>query len=590
MKYEREKLNDLFIINPEVIKKKDIYIWIGEGKEVVDNMSDTLNHCIANNIYFCGFVTDCESLIGLYVLNKQVYDIVEIINSHSLVLSEDINNPFYCPVKLLNPKFNLSNIVIWGAGNNGKKIADYLKKRNISINFFIDSDQNKMGTCINEIKVYGTEKMDVLPKKTSVIEASEKYIEIDKVIQKNWPETDCYVFSSSPEGNVYFSPDRLMYLREIVRNKNIFIYGYNYKAKQLSQCLNILDYHFKGFLIDGFQYDENCKIDEVLMQPEDLLYYSNYFVIIVSDEKESAVNRLNVLGLQYAVDFSPIETISHYLLYARKNIIDTNLGHTFKQKTGLNGIEIYGNEDLASYKIVVLGGSTSDGKLYPFKSWPELLHDKIDDDRVAVYNAGVSGYTSAQELIKLIRDIVLLKPDTIIVYDGYNDTSEINACPGKYFEFIYLKKALDFAREHMSRDWDFISRCDDAESNNGIPIIGNFENWLMNIEMMHAIAIDRGIKFYSFFQPMLSGKKSLTKEEQGIMFEVENFCGLKKTSLMGKEFRNKITDVVKSHDYIYDLSNIFDDLQGVYMDICHVREDANEIIAMEILRRIEIPL
>ena len=588
MAYKREKLNDLFIINPEVIKKKDIYIWIGEGNENIESMSDTLNHCIANNIYFCGFATDCEALIDLRVLNKHVYDIKEVMNSDSLVLSEDINSEFYCPVKVLNPKLNFSDIVIWGAGNNGRIIFDYLTKRNISINYFIDSDQNKIGSSIDEVSIYGIEKMEAFSQETSVIEASEKYIEIDKIIQKKSPETDCYVYSRA-ERKVYFSPYGLMYYREVLRNKDIFIYGYSYKAKQLSRCLNILDYHFAGFLVDESQRDESSTIDEVLMQPEDLLYYSNYFVIIVSDEKELAVNRLNALGLRYAVDFSPIETIPHYLLYARKNIIDTNLGHTYEQKTGLNGIEIYGNECSGNYKIVVLGGSTSDGKLYPFKSWPELLYDKIDNDRVVVYNAGVSGYTSAQELIKLIRDIVLLKPDMIIVYDGYNDTSEINACPGKYFEFTYLKKALDFAREHISHDWDFISQSDDVESNRGIPIIGNFENWLMNIEMMHAIAVDRGIKFYSFFQPMLSSKKNLTKEEMGILFEAENFCGLKKTSLMGKEFRNKITDVVKSHNYIYDLSSIFDDIHDVYMDICHVREDANEIIAMEILRRIEIP-
>ncbi len=588
MEYKRKKLNDLFIINSEVFKKKDIYIWIRDDKEDIENMTCSLNHCVENNIYFCGFATDRESLVGLYVLNKRVYDINEIMNSHSLVLSEDVNNSFYCPVKLLNPKLNLSDIVIWGAGSNGRRIADYLKKRNISISYFIDSDQNKIGNKINETKIYGIEKMELFSRETSVIEASEKYIEIDKMIQQKAPDTDCYVYSHT-ERNRYFTPDRLMYLREVVRNKDIFIYGYSYTAKLLSRCLNILDYRFVGFLVEEFQYDDNSSDDAVLMMPEELLYYNNYFVIIVSDEKELSVNRLNALGLRYAVDFSPIETISYYLLYARKNIIDTNLGHTYKQKTGLDGIEIYGKEYSNNYKIVVLGGSTSDGKLFPFKSWPELLYDKIDDDGVVVYNAGVSGYTSAQELIKLIRDIVLLKPDMIIVYDGYNDTSEINARPGKYFEFIYLKKALDFAREHISHDWDFVSRIDDVESGSAIPIIGNLENWLMNIEMMHAIASDRGIKFYSFFQPMLSSKKNLTKEERGIMFEVENFCGLKKTSLMGKEFRNKINDIVKSHNYIYDLSHIFDDLPGMYMDICHVREDANEIIAMEILRRIELP-
>lgn len=589
MEAKRDSLNELFIINPMISKQKDIYLWIGDAEEDIKNMSYIFNHCVANNIYFCGFVTDCKNLIGLYVLNKCVYDIKEIMNDSSLVLSEDMNSEFYCPIKVLNPRINLSNIVIWGAGDNGKEIARYFIKKNLSVTCFIDSDQNKIGSKINGIEIYGIEKVESLPSDVSLIEASNRYLEIDKIVQEKAPKINCYIYSNEERGQ-YFSPGELIYLREVVKNKNIYIYGHSQEAVQFSRCLTILDYNFTGFLLNEHQYCESSKSDEVVMLPEELLYYNNYFVIIVSKDRETAVRRLRDLGLRYSVDFSPVETLPYYLLYARKNIIDTNLGHTYRQKTGMNGVEIYGCEHSDSYKIVVLGGSTTDGRLFPFKSWPEIMYEKINSNQLVIYNAGVSGYTSAQELIKMIRDVVLFKPDMIIVYDGYNDTSEINACPGKYFDFIYLKKALDFAQEHMSHNWDFISKDEDNEENvSTIPIIGNFENWLMNIEMMHAIAVDRNIQFYSFLQPMLSNKKNLTNKENGILFEVENFHNLKKTSLMGKEFRNKIGSIIETHSYIYDLSDIFDNHQDVYMDICHVREGANEIIATEILNRIEMP-
>lgn len=589
MEVKRNNLNELFIINPMISEQKDIYLWISDAEEDIKNMSYIFNHCVANNIYFCGFVTDCKHLIGLCVLNKYVYDIEEIMSDNSLVLSEDANSEFYCPIKVLNPQMNLSNIVIWGAGNYGKEIASYFIKKNLSVSCFIDSDQNKIGSKINGIEIYGIEKVESLSSDVSLIEASNRYLEIDKMVQEKAPKINCYIYSNAETGQ-YFSPGELIYLREVVQNKDIYIYGHSQEAVKLSHCLAILDYNFTGFLLDEHQYDESPTSDEVLMMPEELLYYNSYFVIIVSNDREAAVKRLRALGLRYSVDFSPVETLPYYLLYARKNVIDTNLGHTYMQKTGMNGIEIYGCEHPDSYKIVVLGGSTTDGRLFPFKSWPEIMYEKINSNRLVIYNAGVSGYTSAQELLKMIRDVVLFKPDMIIVYDGYNDTSEINACPGKYFEFIYLKKALDFAREHMSHNWDFISKDEDNEENvSTIPIIGNFENWLMNIEMMHAIADDRDIQFYSFLQPMLSNKKNLSNKENGILFEVENFHNLKKTSLMGKEFRKKIGSVVEAHSYLYDLSDIFDDHQDIYMDICHVREGANEIIATEILNRIEMP-
>lgn len=590
MEDRRSSLNELFVINPMILEKKDIYLWISDVEEDLKNLSYIFNECVINNIYFCGFVTDCKYLVGLYVLNKYVYDIREIINEHSLVLSEDENSEFYCPIKVLNPQANFSNIVIWGAGYNGKEIADYLIKNNLSINYFIESDQNKIGSKVNGIEVYGIERLESLSSDVSLIEASNSYLEMDKVVQEKAPKINCYIYGKTGSER-QFALGELIYLREVVQKKNIYIYGYNKDAVLLRQCLTVLDYNFTGFLVDEYQYDELDKADEVLMLPEEILYCDNYYVIIVADDKELAVKRLRTLGLRYSVDFSPVETIPHFLLYARKNVIDTNLGHTYKQKTGMNGIDIYGIEHSGSYKIAVLGGSTTDGRLFPFKSWPEILYDKINSERLVVYNAGVSGYTSAQELIQLVRDIVLLAPDMILVYDGYNDTSEINACPGKYFEFTYLKKALDFAREHMSHNWDFIQQDEETEEKViTTPIIGNFENWLMNIEMMHAIAVDRGIRFYSFLQPMLSNKKNLTNKEKGILFEIENFHNLKRTSLMGKEFRNKIISAAATHDYICDMSDIFDNHHDIYMDICHVREGANEIIATEILKRIEMPL
>lgn len=583
MEPKRKNLSDLFIINPIISEKENIYIWISDDEEDLRNMCYILDLCVTDNIYFRGFATDRESLIGIQVLNKVVFDVNSILNDHSVVLSEDAESTFYCPVKVLHPSFDSSNIVVWGAGKNGKEISDYFSKKNIPIKYFIDSDHSKVGNEINGVKIYGIEKVDALESGVCLIEALERYTEIDSMMQNKAPEINCFLYCNRGRA---FHPVELLYLREVAKNKDVYIYGQNYDAIKLSQCLHILDYDFKGFLLDEYQDNE---VSAPIMRPEELLYYDNYFVIIVQDEKELAVEKLRSLGLRYSVDFSLIEIISSNLLYARKNIIDTNLGQTYKCKYGINGIEIYGNVCTDNYKIVVLGGSTTDGNLYPFPSWPKVMYDKINSSKVTVYNAGVSGYTSAQELIRLIRDVVLIKPDMIIVYDGYNDTSEINACPGKYFEFSYLKEALDFARKHMSHDWDFIAGDDgEEEQDETIPVIGNFENWLMNIEMMHAISTDRKMKFYSFMQPMLSSKRNLTKEEKGILFEVEQFQRLKNTSLMGMEFRNKIGDVEKTHDYIYDLSHIFDDVQDVYMDICHVRAGANEIIAEEILKRIEL--
>lgn len=590
MEYMRNKLDNLFIANPMIYTKKRKYIWISKDKNDIEGMVYSLNNCILHDIYIDGFAADCSSIIGITILNKQVYDVLQVTAEDSLILTENKNSNFYCPVEILNPKINDSDIVVWGAGNIGEFVADYFDKKNVKISFFVDSDQNKIGKKIRGNVIYGIEKVESLPVGSSLIEASAQYAEIDKIVRDKAPQIDCY---ACPHANSlkYFNPANLMYLREVIKGRDVYIYGYGYHAQQVRKCIELLDFRFVGFLVSENQSDEASKEHEKWMFPEEILYYDNCFIIIVSDEKELAVNKLLSLGFQYSVDFSPMEIISYNLLYARKNIIDTNLGHTYQHKTGMNGMVVYGIDRPDSYKIVVLGGSTTDGTLFPFQSWSEIMFNQIHNDQIVIYNAGVSGYTSAQELIKLIRDIVPMKPNMIIVYDGYNDTSEINARPGQYFEFIYLKRALDFAKKHMNHNWDFIAQDDgeDEQKKDVFSTIDNFDNWLMNIEMMHAIAADRGIKFYSFFQPMLSSKKSLTKNERGILFEVENFQGLQETALRGRNFRHKIQDAVKSHAYICDLSDLFDLYDDVYMDICHVREDANRVIAEEILTRIELP-
>ena len=53
---------------------------------------------------------------------------------------------------------------------------------------------------------------------------------------------------------------------------------------------------------------------------------------------------------------------------------------------------------------------------------------------------------------------------------------------------------------------------------------------------------------------------------------------------MKKPFREYIREKTDLPDYIYDLSHIFDWETDVYMDICHVWEKGNRIIAKEIAK------
>ena len=93
---------------------------------------------------------------------------------------------------------------------------------------------------------------------------------------------------------------------------------------------------------------------------------------------------------------------------------------------GFRGRE-FAREKGEAYRIVALGESTTFGvTLYPDdKPWPEqleqLIRERLRPSRpVEVINAGIPALTLEHNLQRLPRDILLLRPNLIISYHGFN--------------------------------------------------------------------------------------------------------------------------------------------------------------------------
>ena len=80
--------------------------------------------------------------------------------------------------------------------------------------------------------------------------------------------------------------------------------------------------------------------------------------------------------------------------------------------------------DERTYRILVLGGSTTEGGYHP---WPEhagrILNASDPARRYEVLNAACSGYSSFQNRLRLPGLVRLYEPDLVVVYDGWNDFS-----------------------------------------------------------------------------------------------------------------------------------------------------------------------
>ncbi|MFA6599922.1 MAG: SGNH/GDSL hydrolase family protein [Candidatus Omnitrophota bacterium] len=88
-----------------------------------------------------------------------------------------------------------------------------------------------------------------------------------------------------------------------------------------------------------------------------------------------------------------------------------------------------------TFRVVVLGGSTVYGEEAIESSWTWNLSEYIKTlpitKKVQVINAGISAGTSSEEM-KSLRKIIFLKPDLILVYDGWNDIYTGHYAPEDY--------------------------------------------------------------------------------------------------------------------------------------------------------------
>ncbi len=89
-----------------------------------------------------------------------------------------------------------------------------------------------------------------------------------------------------------------------------------------------------------------------------------------------------------------------------------------------------------TYRILAIGGSTTIGHKDVTLSWPYLLEKKLNALEGSakcyeVINLGWWGADSSHEYYYLARHLYL-KPDLVIVYDGYNDIVHANSTPVEY--------------------------------------------------------------------------------------------------------------------------------------------------------------
>ena len=267
-------------------------------------------------------------------------------------------------------------------------------------------------------------------------------------------------------------------------------------------------------------------------------------------------------------------------------------------------------------KIMCSGGSTTAGQgINDYETWPSKLGEKLSQVGIdaEIFNAGVYGYDSFQELQNLKIKIKKSKPDILILHQGWNEEfafsvtkdnksykpkqakryieklyfhcNNINFFPRKLiiftmiYKFIRKKYLFQFRQSRMNfhniKRWNNLSKKD------------YFKNWLENLITIKKLCILNGVKLYLVNYPCLVD--IYDKPENRLVYESNS--RLNKQHAIYQAFsKSRIEEMfalINKYFDVIDADHKFKHLQGIermkyFSDEIHLTAEGEDLLAESI--------
>lgn len=353
---------------------------------------------------------------------------------------------------------------------------------------------------------------------------------------------------------------------ESIKNKKVILYGSGFYVNEVIDMLKCLD------IIVEYCVDDDLSSVGTKISVKDvyslILEDDEFYVLIVKKDRKRCAEILEGLGLKFLVHYNSIYNAKVRRKFIHDIFMDVNLGYALPEsETDGMGVKVLGDLENAKYVIAVLGNSTSEPCVYPWKSWAEYMWEMNEKDWAVIIGA-VSTYATSAELIKLIRDMLAFSPDYVVSYSGINDILCMHPYVVDYYGGIFDKIRKSKPKSVIGEVTISNNICYGVDCKKS-----RAEIWINNQRIMHAISNEFGIGFKAFFQPSLFLKKRGCKDEE-VMFYEDNNIGRKIA-----EYMEEVKKLIKEYDFIVDAKEWMDDIDGMFYDHCHVNEEGNKLIA-----------
>ena len=304
------------------------------------------------------------------------------------------------------------------------------------------------------------------------------------------------------------------------------------------------------------------------------------------------------------------------------------LGHDHDPSNGckVKGGKVVGSfilyDNGAEYKdsIITLGASTTDGFYQDSYgiTWSNQLSSLLKNNNIkySILNGGVGGYTSSQELLKLLISLEKLQNNkNVKLVISLNGSNELPAYKGTLWDHYHLpfwneyhtksiinkqyidvskgKRRIELFPSLMSSQKLFTKPKRKnildkykfpEEKSNYLPYKRSAEKWLYNVKSMNALAKASGAKYFVFLQPTLGlNPKQIPKNKNTKDYEIyKNYIGAYNYTLKEDYYTmiNSLYLELKKEcsklDYCFDISNEILPTGSTYRDLRHLSESGNK--------------
>lgn len=552
-------LKELYQLELNFTEYDNIYIY-GINKDSIDTM---LVLC-ARGIEIKGFVSNESEYIGQSILNKDIYSLECIFSSNDLCIvpTHEKRIPLGIQIKCIrysdiHRKMVLDDldneVSIYGAGASCYKLIDLLSEKKINVSkVYTSTIPEKKYILQKPIIVWNN---DIIDENAIIISVeNEKFVE-EVLLKLHKCKNDIYIISALEKTIIIQGNNFVLSLDHAIKeNRNIvFVDENNFYSRYYENILNINKIKYQKvtpevlisnnmcltkscIVINIFDASKRCDVIEFLYQKgmrlEKFDFTSLFYVtgnrVYIEGKSYSVPDALTGVCINHLGE----DTVGLKILCRTRTCLKCNL-------------------KVKPLRLLVLGNSTSQHGLFPFKSWPEMLFDMLKDKYdLSIYNASTSSDDVVNEYLRLIRDFHSIKPDIVISFSGltnlYNENIErqfnVSTQYNANIDKVFGKGILD-NRTH----YDF---------------------WLQIQNMIQDYCQQNGADYLGVLQPINCYMPSMSLYER-MQFD------LSKKYVGAVNFYENM-----NNESIYiNLLDIFFHKHDMYVDLSHYSQEANSVIA-----------